>query len=127
MIGVLVEYVVWHYSRALLDLLRVWGNFFWFFWHFFSVGLLLKTLLSPLNRINEGYKKGLYPAQWFETFIVNSLMRIVGAMVRIVVILIGITALLATLVGGIVFLGIWILAPFLLITVVSGAIGLIAM
>lgn len=119
-----LNYFYWHYTRALSDFFRVWGNFFWFFWHFFSIGLLLGTLFSPLQRLDEQYKKGLYPEQWFETFVVNSLMRLTGAVVRLVLIVIGIVALLATAVFGVCFFIAWLLVPVLLAATFIGGIAL---
>lgn len=119
-----LNYFYWHYTRALSDFFRVWGNFFWFFWYFFSIGLLLGTLFSPLQRLDEQYKKGLYPEQWFETFVVNSLMRLTGAVVRLVLIAIGIVALLATAVFGVGFFIAWLLVPVLVAATFIGGIAL---
>ena len=119
-----LNYFYWHYTRALSDFFRVWGNFFGVFWCFFSIGLLLGTLFSPLQRLDEQYKKGLYPEQWFETFVVNSLMRLTGAVVRLVLIAIGIVALLATAVFGVGFFIAWLLVPLLVAATFIGGIAL---
>lgn len=104
-------YLKWHYGRAFSDILVVWANFFWFTFHFFSIPLLIRTLFSPWKRLHEGYRKGFHPEDFFQALIVNTLMRIVGAIARLVLIVIGILILLMVTVIGVSFLLFWAIAP----------------
>ncbi len=104
-------YSVWHYSRGIKDFIRVWTNFIWFFWNFFSISLLAKTLFSPFRRMNEDYKKGFDPVQFFQTLLINFILRMVGAVARTIIILIGIGVLCATLILGSVLFVAWVIGP----------------
>ncbi len=109
------EYLRWHYSRALVDLGRLWKNFSWFIYHFFSVPLLAQTLFSPWRRLSEERSQTFDLEDWGSTLLVNGLMRLVGAIIRIIFIGIGLTALaLLALVAVGVFV-LWLVLPAVLI------------
>ncbi|MCK5060047.1 MAG: hypothetical protein KAR00_02805 [Candidatus Pacebacteria bacterium] len=105
------HYLVWHYTRAIKDFFKVFRNFIWFFYHFFSIPVLARTLFSPFRRMGEQYKEGLDIEAFFETFVVNTLMRIVGVVARIFVIGAGIVTIVLAVVLGIALFGVWILLP----------------
>lgn len=119
MVGLCYNYVVWHYSRAVVDLFRNWSNMVWFVFTFFSLPLLFRTLFAPFRRLDEGYEKGFNPEQWAGTFIVNTLMRFVGACVRLFVIVLGIVVLAVVLCGGFFLLLTWLVAPLLVVLLVG--------
>ena len=108
------RYLVWHYTEALADWWRIVGNFVWFFFHMFSIGLLTRTLFSPFKRMQEERKKGsLAFEDWGGAIIVNLLMRIIGFLVRLMIILVGIIFILFTiLIGATAFL-LWLILPAL--------------
>lgn len=108
-------YLRWHYTRALADLMVIASNFLWFVYEFFSIPLLLRTLLVPFRRITETPQRTLDIGAWFAAKTVNTLMRLVGAMVRLWVITLGFVSLCSVaLLSGIAFC-LWLAAPLLLI------------
>jgi len=113
MVRFAVYYIGWHYSQGLKDLVNIIANFLWFFYEFFSIPLLLKTLFSNFHRLGESYSKRFDPSVWFQAFIINTLMRLVGFFMRIFIILIGIFCILATAIFGVFFFFAWLLAPLL--------------
>jgi hypothetical protein len=101
------------------------GNFVWFFYEFFSLRLLFSTLFVPFHRLNEEGPVGLDLGRIAEKAIVNSLMRLVGALMRIGLILFGAVLMGITLVVGCAFLIVWLCAPLVaLILVVYGILRL---
>lgn len=121
MIGLIFSYFTWHYSVALKELFGICKNFLWFVYHFFSIGVLGKTLFSPWQRMDEGYKKGFRIEAFFEVFIVNTIMRLLGFFVRGFVILIGCVVWLATLAMEIVVFVSWLFMPFIIVVLfISG-------
>ena len=112
---VLPYYIAWHYSQALYDLLGIWRNFFIFIYKFFSIKDLFLTLFSPWQRMQEGLRKGFGLEELFATLVVNTIMRLVGAVVRSVVIILGIIALLVCLGTGLLVFLAWLLLPFLVL------------
>ena len=81
--------------------------------NFFSISLLLKTFFSPWRRYNWKYPKGFDVVEFFNALISNIFSRIIGAVIRTVLIIIGIIFQVFVAVAGlIIFVG-WILLPFI--------------
>jgi hypothetical protein len=121
-----IYYAIWHYTRAPRDILQIWKNFLWFFYNFFSIPLLLLSLLAPFERLDEKPRKGFDAQAIFESIVVNILMRIVGFIVRAVTILIGLAFMIAVFFAGIIFFVMWLFAPFVLISVLAAGLFLVA-
>lgn len=113
------QYFVWHYTRAFVDLARVWMNIFWFLGDFFSIGLLMRTLFSPWQRMQEHRRKGLDIENFLAVLLVNTIMRLVGFFIRIVVISTGLLAMSGWVALGIAGLFAWIAVPVGLILLLS--------
>lgn len=81
--AIIRDYIVWHYTRAYVDLLYVWKNYFWLIGHFFSVPELLRSWLAPFKRLEEKRVSIMKsPEDFFANLFVNLMMRIVGALLR---------------------------------------------
>jgi hypothetical protein len=121
------DYIRWHYGLALLQLFHIWFNFLWFVVHVFSLPLLIRTLFSPWHRLREEYGKkgGINPGDFFGSVLINLIMRIVGFIVRIVVITIGLTTLILTMLAGLIFLVLWLIAPLIIVTLLLKGVPLI--
>jgi membrane-bound ClpP family serine protease len=91
-------------------------NFIWFFFEFFSITLLIKTFFVPFNRLEDNRKKknAIDLEAMAERLVVNVLMRIVGALLRLVLITLGIIFILTTIMTGVCFTILWLLAPLML-------------
>ena len=119
-------YLRWHYSRALRDFLGVWYNYLWFVGNVFSAGTLFRTLLLPLRLIEED--KGnlvLDPVRYAQGLLVNVIMRIVGAVTRLILIVVALllwTILLA--VGAVMFI-LWLILPIMLLQSLYAGITLL--
>jgi len=110
-----LAYVKWHYGQGLRELFGVAGNFLWFATNFFSFKLLFKTLFAPWKRMGEHYQGGLDFGAIASTLIVNSLMRLVGFVTKIIVLLVGLISCILVLVFSFFILVIWFLAPAILL------------
>lgn len=79
---------------------------------FFSVGLLLKTLFSPYRQISVGRVNGPLGVQlraWGDL----QISRVIGAMVRLAVIIFGLIATLLMVVAAVALLVLWPFVPLL--------------
>lgn len=85
---------------------------------FFSIGLLLKTLFAPFRQISAN-EAGVSRMQ---AFLDKLFSRVIGAVVRIFIIIAGIIALTFQLVFGIVLAILWPIIPFLPIACIVLAI-----
>jgi hypothetical protein len=79
---------------------------------YFSIDLLLKTLFSPFRQISAGKTTGPLAVQ-MRAFFDRLISRMIGAMVRSAVILVGIVAIIISAIVGIVTLVIWAFVPLL--------------
>lgn len=122
------RYVLWHYSRAFLDVTRVFSNIVWFLWHLFSIPELLLNLFSPFERLDEK-PKTFMPKDIAEAAVVSLLMRVVGALVRLPIILFGLAAILFAVALWVLAYILWIflpiISPFLIAYGVMMFVGLL--
>lgn len=124
-LSIVHHYLLWHYSRAYLEIFHVWTNFLWFVSNFFSIVQLAKAWFAPFKRMVEG-RGETWNFEDLAAFIVIGLIsRIIGAILRTVVIGIGLLALLVTVGIGVVVLALWIVAPVLMFLLVAYGIVLL--
>jgi hypothetical protein len=109
------NYVYWHYGSALKGIRGISTSIVWFIWHFFSINLLGQTLFSPWQRIQEKHERGVEFWDWFEVFAINLLMRIVGLIVRIIMICLGLSFIVVTLFVSIIFCALWLALPVVVV------------
>ena len=110
------DYLVWHYTTALVSFVRVYKNFWWFTTQFFSLPQLLSSLLSPYKRITET-RKGLFDIEgWIGYIIINSISRLIGSIIRLVIISWGIVSLLGLCLFAAIMYALFIIAPVLVVT-----------
>ena len=122
MISLFGAYFFWHYTTAFKDLWIHLKNFLWFFYHFFSLPVLARTFFDPWKRMEERYPRGLNVGGYASTFIINSMMRTIGAFMRTILLLFGGSVLLVVVCLGIACFFIWAILPGLaLLVLISGA------
>jgi len=113
--NIFLQYLSWHFLEAPKNILVAWKNFLKFGLNYFSIPLLLKTLFSPWHKYIWTYPRGFYPGKYLEIFISNLIFRILGAILRIFLIIFGVLAeVFIVFAGVIIFLG-WLILPTLLI------------
>lgn len=110
-----IQYFAWHYTQAIVDLWRILENITWFIVQFFSMGTVARTLFAPWRRMDEAPRGGFHPQEWFEALVVNILMRIVGFFMRLILLLLGLTALIVVIVTGIAVMVVWFFMPLVIL------------
>lgn len=88
-IAVFFNYVTWLYSAGIKEYLIAWANFHWFLFHFFSIGILLRTLFVPWHRMREKGGRGLDIEGMLSRLAVNTILRVVGFVVRAALLAVG--------------------------------------
>lgn len=113
--NIVFQYLSWQFLEMPRNILMAWGNFLKFNLNYFSIPLLLKTFFSPWRRYKVSYGKGFDIGGYFNAFISNLIFRILGAILRSVLIIIGLLVeAFIIFVGIIVFFG-WLVLPAILI------------
>jgi hypothetical protein len=115
------RYLIWHYSGAFGDIFGLFGNFTWFLYNYFSIGLLFGTLFSPWKRLARDVY-GPKPS-FFSNLAVNLLMRISGFFVRLATIAIGIFSIVALFFILLAVLMAWFFLPAIFALLIILAIG----
>jgi hypothetical protein len=109
------QWLFWHFFEAPRGILRAWRNYLKFYLEYFSVLFLLRTLFSPWRKYQWSYGRGFDIGRYFEVFFSNLISRILGATLRIFLIMIGILVeIFIIFLGTILFLG-WLILPILLL------------
>jgi hypothetical protein len=114
-LSIVHHYLLWHYSRAFLEIFHVWLNFLWFVVHFFSIPQLLRSLFSPWKRIVEGRGNKWSFEDLAAYVIIGFFSRLIGFFIRFTIILIGLLSLLFVVVAGFAVYFFWIAAPLIII------------
>ncbi len=122
-VSILHHYLLWHYTNAFLEIFHVWTNFFWFIVNFFSIPQLLRSLFSPWKRIVEERKKAFDFEDIAGVVVIGIFSRIIGFILRAVIILTGVFTLALLLAALFVVYTFWLLAPaFMIGSLVYGVI-----
>lgn len=121
MMRTLPSYLEWHYCYGGEDVRKFLKNILWFLWNFFSVGLLAKTLFSPWQKLDERRSRGGIQA-FFETLIINILMRLVGALIRTLFIIVGFSIFILAAALSLCLMVAWYVLPLVVLGIfVAGA------
>jgi hypothetical protein len=107
----LVDYVRWHYGEALVHYLRILKTWWWFVLAYFSVPLLLVTLFAPFKRSYEPHARGERIGVHIEHIVINTLSRLIGACIRLSLIIVALFLLVSLTVLGVFGYAIWLIAP----------------
>jgi hypothetical protein len=108
-------YLKWHYGKALITTFSFWKNILVFLFNFFSIKNLMGNFFTPWKRLADSYPKKFNFQVYFFTFILNTIMRIVGILLRLIVIIIGLVSCIAFIIFLPVTLLVWLALPILIV------------
>lgn len=109
------DYLIWHYTTALVSFVRLYKNFWWFLTQFFSLPQLLGSLVVPYKRITEQRRRLFDIEGWIGYFIINTISRLIGFISRIVIISWGITSLVGLSFFASFLYALFIIAPLIIV------------
>src|SRR3989344_4259004 len=108
-----MEFLNWFYSKGIDYYFTSWSGSINWVLHYFSLGLLLKTLFSPWKRlIEEDKSPGFNLQKKFEIFTFNLISRGIGAVVRLTMFWVGIVFIIFVCLGGALGFVFWLMLPF---------------
>ncbi len=105
----------WQFYGMPSFLLGVWKNYILFALNYFSLPVLLKSLFAPWRKYKWSYPKGIRVTEFFSTLISNVFSRLMGALVRIVLIAAGIVFQVFVIFAGLIIFLLWLAVPFIII------------
>jgi len=112
--SVLSEYLKWHFYEMPKEIQKGWFNYLRFYLNFFSIPILLKTFFSPWKRYRWSYGRGFSFSRYFEVFISNMATRLIGMVMRTILIIIGLIVDIFILVAGACVYILWWFLPVLI-------------
>lgn len=114
-------FFLWYYSKGLKKFFLIWRNYLEFFWNFFSVGRFLRTLFSPWKRdVSRVHERGFHPILLLKALLENIFTRCIGAIIKTVMICVGLIFEIITIPVGFGLLLFWLAAPLLIIIFLGG-------
>ena len=120
------NYFKWHYSLAFVDIFHIWRDMTLFVFNFFSISTLMRTFFSPWKRLYaQRNTKGFDVFDMVSTHFVNMVMRVVGALMRSVLIVVGLLTIGVVVIGGVIFFIGWMVMPFLIVFLCVAGIHLL--
>ncbi len=123
---ILIDYIYWHYAVAPSRILGLLYNYLVGTWHRFLIGTHFKTLLSPWHRARPSDVSGARTfGDKIGNVIVDFYIRIIAAVIRLIIILIGLTAELILMIAFVALLVVWLLWPAIFIFWVSKGLVLV--
>lgn len=113
--GIVILYLEWQFADAPRGILTAWKNCLKFNLEYWSVSILLKTFFSHWRRYGYSYGKGFDIGRYFEVFTFNIISRVLGAIMRSVLIMLGLAAEVIIFLLGLAVILFWLVLPVLLI------------
>jgi hypothetical protein len=112
--NIFIKYLAWHFFDTPKGIFRAWQNCLKFNLNHWSVPLLFKTWFSPWRRYKYSYGRGFSFSKYFEVFTFNMTSRFIGAIMRSVLIIMGLLMEVLVFLSGAAVLLTWLILPFLL-------------
>ncbi|MFH1894900.1 MAG: hypothetical protein ABH813_03315 [Patescibacteria group bacterium] len=113
--NIFFKWLIFQFFEAPKEILKAWRNFLIFNLNYFSIPVLTRTLFAYFRKYSWDYPKGFDLAKYLEVAASNFISRILGALMRVILIFIGIIIEIFILfLGGAVFL-IWLILPVFII------------
>lgn len=106
----ILGYLFWHYGRGLQDVVGLVRNFLMFIVHLFSIKELSRSIFAPWKQIEFDYRNIFSTEAWI-AISTNAISRVLGAIVRIVLLSLGIVSYTITAAVGAVVIVAWLGGP----------------
>jgi len=123
---IILQFWKWYYTEAVKSLIDIWKNFIIFIQEYYSIPLLLKTLIAPWKRDVTRKPRGLNIKKLLEAFAFNAISRTIGFLIRSVTIIFGLICLAGVVILGFIALIAWLILPLGLIFLIIMGILLLA-
>ncbi|MDD5098208.1 MAG: hypothetical protein PHD31_00575 [Candidatus Pacebacteria bacterium] len=111
--NILTKYLYWQFIISPKKVLVIARNYLLFGSEFFSIKETIKSLFSPWKMITWSYGRGVDIGKYFEAFISNIFTRIIGFIMRTMLIIAFIVYELIIFISGIVAFIFILIYPFL--------------
>jgi hypothetical protein len=116
--NILFQWLVFYFFDGPKAILKAWRNFLLFNLNYFSIGLLIKTLFSYWRNYRWAYPRGFEVSGYLEAAAGNLISRILGALMRIFLIIIGVVTEIFLFAAAIITFTGWFFLLFLAVILI---------
>ncbi len=113
--NILFKWLIFQFFDAPKEILKAWRNFLIFNLNYFSIPVLLRTLFAYWRKYSWEYPRGFDLAKYLEVALSNFISRILGAIMRVILICLGVAVEIFIIFSGFVLLLLWLILPALII------------
>lgn len=113
--NILIEWIAWHFYETPKFLFSVWKNYILFALNYFSILILIKSLFSPWRKYTWKYPKIVEFREFLNTLISNFFSRLLGAIMRVFLIIAGILSQVLIVFAGLIVFVLWFLVPIIVL------------
>jgi hypothetical protein len=111
MLSLFIDYTKWHYTHAIVGIFRLTREYVRFLLNLFSVALFLRTLFLPIFSIPIDDMRSLDIPDMIATFLASIIIRIVGALARSLLIILGLSLSMLTCIFFATLFVLWVFLP----------------
>jgi len=122
---VILGYLKWHYGKAVRSLGSVWKNFLYFILDFFSIQLLFENFFDPWKKMTDPYPSLIEFKEFFYILVTNIITRIIGIIMRTILLLIGLVCYIIFAILYPLALIIWLALPIIITVMIISSLYLI--
>lgn len=108
---IITAFLGWFFVKAPRQIVVVGMNFLLWGWHFFSIGYFLPRIFSPWHRDITGYGRGFDFKRFLQVFAWNLISRVIGAILRIAVMVFGLLIELCIALAAAIIFIFWFILP----------------
>ena len=113
--NIFFQWLIFQYLDAPKAILKAWRNFLLFNFNYFSIAVLFRTLFSYWHKYRWSRGRGFSIGEYLEVGFSNLISRVLGAIMRLFLIIIGLLAEILIFIGGLLALLFWLVLPLILI------------
>lgn len=111
-----MHFFLWYYTTGIVGIFRIAGNAVRYTAHRFNILGLTRTLFAPWKQdVSHDTWRGFHPVLWLEAFTNNLVVRLLGSIVRSVVVVTGLIVVLFTLMVAVFLASLAVIAPLLVL------------
>lgn len=115
------NFILWYFGDAVKFLVNFLFKTLKFIVYFFALSFHLRHFFAPWKKMMVGYGRGFRLEVFFSSLALNSASRIIGAFLRILIIIWTVLLFILVLFLGLIIILLWLFLPVIIIYLIISA------